>query len=536
MNMKKINITLLVAALLIMGSCGEDFLVKKPSQQFASETISNAAKTDPSLLASSVAGLAASMYADGSGGTGTGTIALRHDDYGQKGYDVYSDMLSSDMLLGALTYGWYGPVARYQATKDFTRAEDNLPWTYYYKLIFGANTIIDGLGGTDAVLPNVTTLDKSKRVIMGQAKAQRAHSYFYLAQFYGPGGYGDGSQKILPIYTKVQDNQPLSTAQDVYNLMVSDLTTAIDYLNGYVRSGPEEINQWVAKGILAYVLAARGSSADLQQVVTLTNDIITNGGYPMASPNALVAKFAPATGNPTADDARPILNLGVAGFNNVNTSPNWMWGVDLTLNSNLDLVSWYGQMDLFTYSYAWAGDPKVIDDGLYSLIRSDDIRKQQFTYLSWDDSHRWPINKFFSSVRTKFDDANEEGGQRYIIDDYVYMRVEEFYLLNAEANAKLGQDGDAKAILKTLLQPRITNIAYIDLLSGQTLQDEIYLQTRIELWGEGKSFLALKRNKATCKRGSTDLFYPGQSFTFDSDELTFPIPQQEVLNNAVLNK
>ena len=212
-----------------------------------------------------------------------------------------------------------------------------------------------------------------------------------------------------------------------------------------------------------------------------------------------------------------------------------MWGVDLTLANDLDLISWWGQVDMYTYSYAWAGDPKVIDNDLYASIRNDDLRKQQFVDIFGDETY-WPINKFYAQHRTQEMDDSEWGGQRQIIADYVYMRVEEMYLLNAEAQAKLGQDALAVDRLKELLDLRIADYSYVDALSGQALQDEIYLQTRIELWGEGKSYLALKRNKETLTRGPNHLFFPGESFTYDSDELTFPIPQAEVLNNPVLNQ
>ena len=49
----------------------------------------------------------------------------------------------------------------------------------------------------------------------------------------------------------------------------------------------------------------------------------------------------------------------LGGFNDVYT-PGWMWGIDLTSDTGLGLVSWWGQMDVFTYSYAWAGDAKAI--------------------------------------------------------------------------------------------------------------------------------------------------------------------------------
>jgi hypothetical protein len=83
-----------------------------------------------------------------------------------------------------------------------------------------------------------------------------------------------------------------------------------------------------------------------------------------------------------------------------------------------------------------------------------------------------------------------------------------------------------------LLDNRFPNAAsVINPLSGQALQDYIYLQTRIELWGEGKSYYALKRNKATVTRGTNHVYRAGESFAHNSDEISFQIPQSEINNN-----
>ena len=115
------------------------------------------------------------------------------------------------------------------------------------------------------------------------------------------------------------------------------------------------------------------------------------------------------------------------------------------------------------------------------------------------------------------------------------MRIAEMYLLNAEASAKTGDEGNAITMLKVLLNERVEDASYVDALSGQALLDEIYLQTRIELWGEGKSYLAMKRNKATITRGPNHLSFPGQSFSYDDDRLTLEIPQLEIQNNPNIN-
>ena len=515
MKIKYIMSFAILGVLIGSSGCKKDFLKTEPTSFVTPEQLGDAAKQDPKLLSGSIAGLYTTMFTPGVGGT-TG-----HDDFGQKGVDIYSDMLSSDMVLAALNYGWYEPITRYQATVDFTRNEDYIPFRYYYRQVFGANAVIDILGGTDAV-PETPALKAS----MGQAKAMRAYGYFYLSQLYAT-GYGDGSAKILPIYTNsdaANANQPKSTAKEVWDLMVSDLTTSVTYLEGFQRTSKDQIDQNVAKGLLAYVLAARGTSGDWNQVASLCEDI--KNAYPITTPIELVYNGS---------------NTSEAGFNNVAT-PSWMWGVDITLAQGLDLISWWGQVDLFTYSYAWAGDPKTIDEGLYNEIRSDDIRKGQFDppnggaesqyaadgYVAGDFDYM-PINKFF-------DPARIPGGQRQITTDLLYMRSDEFYLLYAEAEAYSGQDDLARQALSSYLSDRITDVSYISALSGQALKDEIYLQTRIELWGEGKSYLAMKRDKATITLGANHLFYEGESFPYNDPKLTFVIPQAEVLNNPNLNK
>ena len=109
------------------------------------------------------------------------------------------------------------------------------------------------------------------------------------------------------------------------------------------------------------------------------------------------------------------------------------------------------------------------------------------------------------------------------------------YLLSAEMSAKENMPIDARNRLKDILSKRFNSpadYAYVDGLTGQNLLDEVNLQTRIELWGEGKSYFSMKRNKVTIKRGPNHLFRSGESFMYNSDELTFKIPQSEIQNNV----
>lgn len=490
--MKNCNIKFsVIAFLLLLVGCEKDFLDNQPSEFLTQEQVGEAAAVNPAVIEGTISGIYSTMFDPGSGGT-TG-----HDDFGHKGYDIYSDMLSGDMALSVSTYGWYrADITEFQATTDFTRTRNYIVWRYYYRIIRSANLVIDALGGND-VVPEL----EENKYLMGQAKAIRAHSYFYLTQYFS-NSY-DPSAEILPIYDSPDDlNGPKVTTNEIYALMEKDLNDAISLLNDFARDSKSKVDKSVAQGILAYVLASKGDSH--QEVMDLTADVINNGGYALMNSNEVLE-----------------------GFNDLNT-PGWMWGVDLTVDAGLGLVSWWGQMDLYTYSYAWAGDAKAMDSDLYAAIPSDDVRKSQFAEPIGDYTDLMPLNKFYAPEKVI-------GGQANITTDYVYLRVSEMYLLHAEAAAKSGDDASARTMLKALLDERLPSTAYIDGLSGQALMDEIYLQTRIELWGEGKSYLSLKRNQGTVVRGSNHLSNVGVAINYDDERLTFEIPQSEIQNNPEIS-
>ncbi|GGW27353.1 RagB/SusD family nutrient uptake outer membrane protein [Arenibacter certesii] len=490
----KLYITILATGLLTLG-CSDDYLETKPTEFISTEQINDASELNPDVLEASLRGIYATMYQTGSGGTD-----LDHDDFGHKGYDIYGDMLSSDMVLAGTTYGWYSSVADMTSTVDYTNNNNYKVWRFYYRIILSANIVIEGLGGNDAELETAT-----EKQTMGQAKASRAFAYFYLANYFSKGF--EPSEPILPIHIDIEaPNQPLSSAEEVYKIVIDDLGNAINLLEGFSRSAKHEINQDVARGLLAYAYAATGQDAE---AAILANKVITGGNFSLMTKEEVTG-----------------------GFNDVNTN-GWMWGVDITLDNDLDLVSWWGQIDLFTYSYAWAGDPKVIDVDLYNAIPDNDVRKDQFEDQDGTENNNvlYPTGKFYAPER-------EIGGQRSVTTDYVYMRVAEMYLLHAETAAKSGDEPAAKASLKALLEERLesaSDAAYVDQLAGQDLLDEIYLQTRIELWGEGKSYLAMKRNKATITRGANHLSAVGEPIPYNDSRLTFEIPQSEIQNNPNIN-
>ncbi len=506
------KLTLLSSALLMLVGCSEDYLEKEPSEFLTNEQVVEAGENNADVLVGTLTGIYSLQFQDGSGGT------ENHDDFGHKGYDVYGDMLSGDMALSVSSFGWYrADITEFQAPLDFLQQRNYMPWRYYYRIIRSANLVIEAVGGNDAV----PELDENK-YILGQAKALRAHSYFYLTQYYQK--EYDPNEEILPIYVDPnEENGPKVAASQIYELMESDLNDAISLLDGFGRSAKNEINQDIAKGILAYVLASKDTPEAWGQVKTLTDEVIAEGAYPIMTASE-VAPTDAAEVNLTGNSG----SISGGGFNDVDT-PGWMWGVDVTSDVNMGLVSWWGQIDYFSYSYAGYGDYKAMDSNLYDQMPEDDVRRRQFHSNPEAANYLQPWGKFYDPARVP------RGPSQVITLDLIYMRIAEMYLLNAEAAVNIGMDAEARISLASVLDLRVDDTSYLDDLSGQDLEDEIYLQTRLEFWGEGKSYLAMKRNKATTVRGPNHLSFVDVAIPYNDERMTFEIPEAEILYNPAIS-
>lgn len=476
----------LVALSMLFTSCSESFLEKEPTSFLTPEQLAEISKLNPDALKSSISGLYALTFQYGTGGTDG------HDDFGQKSYDIAMDLMSGDMAMKSESYGWFSDASRLQGHRS-TASRTYMFWRYHYSIIKNTNLVFDILGG-DEVIPT----KKELAHYYGQAKAMRAYSYFQLVNMYGKQYAKDPNDLAIPVYlTKTEGLAEQLTVADVYTLIETDLLQAVEALDGFVRTNKNEINQDVAKGVLAYVYLQMGNNAEAAR---LSGEVITANKFPM------LAKA----------------DVSTTGFNDWQ-SANWMWAIDLTVDNSPALPTFWGHVDKFTYSYAWAGDAKIIDSDLFASIPATDARK------NWFDSEGLPVWKFYDAKR----DASEGGVNKTWDNDEVYMRVEEMHLINAEALARDNRLAEAKISLKTFLNQRDETVAAtVDLMDEPTFLDAVLYNWRVELWGEGRSLLTMKRFDKTYTRGANHLSgMAGVAVSADDDRLMFEIPQAESLNN-----
>ena len=146
--------------------------------------------------------------------------------------------------------------------------------------------------------------------------------------------------------------RPKSTQAEVYSAIISDLNDAVTLLDGFNRPNKGVVNKYVAKGMLAYTYAAMGDNANAS---ALALEVMNSSGHSITTKEQVVRyRHDGATESG-------------GGFNDLRTG-SWMWGIDITTNSDLGWINWWGQADVYTYGYQWAGDTKSIDEGLYNSI------------------------------------------------------------------------------------------------------------------------------------------------------------------------
>ena len=114
MKNNKLFLSLVTSLLFVTVGCDKEFLETEPTAFITQEQLAAASVNNPDLIRGTVSGIYSLMFETGTGGT-TG-----HNDFGQKGIDIWLDMLCGDMALSSNSYGWYQNTAVEYKRKTFT--------------------------------------------------------------------------------------------------------------------------------------------------------------------------------------------------------------------------------------------------------------------------------------------------------------------------------------------------------------------------------------------------------------------------------
>ncbi|MBI1343932.1 MAG: RagB/SusD family nutrient uptake outer membrane protein [Terrimonas sp.] len=486
--MKKVLLYVTPFLLLAMAGCKKSYLETKPSNAASEAQIFSKINA----VNAAIGGMYKEMFSFAVGGGS-------HSDYGQKSYDLSCDLMGNDMVIHTQGYGWYNTTYQYTNWGIATTGQmSDFAWYRYYDQIKQANKLYNFVDGvTDASAAQ-------KESIKGQALGMRAYAYYYLANYYQQSYKGHENDPGIPIYTAdTTGGKTRGTVQDVYNRIIADLTQAETLLTGKTRASKNEIDLSVVQGLRARVAL---TMEDWPTAATYANK--ARQGYTLMTPAQLTAYTAMSSVS----------------------SPECMWGSIILASEATIYASFYSHMDIRTGGYAALGQQKKITKALYDQINAADIRKALWTTPGTGTTS----NPDYNQLKFQVPDVSNRWQA-----DYFYMRAAEMYLIEAEALARQGgQDAAARVPLEALVKARYPAYSAAS-LSGQALLDEILLQRRIELWGEGFGLLDIKRLGQGLNRPSgpgnhgSPNFNPGIYTTPANDpRFLMRIPQRELDNNA----
>lgn len=501
-------IPVMAAAMVSFSSCSEDFLDREPDGGYITpDQIEESAGWNPKILLGQTQGITTSLIRWQAGGT------TSQHDFGQKSIDIAADLITHDMVFSqGNSYGWFRSEAIGNAVTR-TGARTQSTWYNYYKVIDACNFTFATIGGDEEEPTNV-----EHKIYYAEAKTARAFAYLQLETLYAGNYDTDKNKKVLPIYRQQSETYHApETNEKIYEQIHFDLDGAIQAFKNAEAEGITNTSIDQPSIAVAYTLKAY---AYLQM-----------GEYAKAKDNAALA---------IETSGKTILpqNKLTFGFNTV-SNDNWMWGVDITADNTGGLCTFWGMMDLYTYGYTAAGDWKVINSDLFNQIPETDARRSWFTsnpyYQNYEGTELAPLcllptGKFRSAI------SNTPMGDRTWESDIHFMRVEECYLIAAEAEARLGNLAPARTYLKEILDNRdAAKAEAIMSMSQEQLLDEIFYEWRVELWGEGKSLMTFKRFKTNAELTAENDYYTEQkTIEYNSPKFIFRIPNQELQYNPLL--
>lgn len=466
--MKSINI--LASAILVASCAGFDGLAPQGGTLLSSQ-IKEANEYAPSRGNAPFNGMytklgaPVSVYGGGTNG--------RPDDFGFIMIAFSSDIEAADLVTANSGYNWFSACGAL-TSRNADYANPYIRYAVPYNEIAAANEIIN-------TYPE-DIQDSEILYKLAQAHAIRAFSYLNLAPYFQFRYEIAANQPCVPLVTEYTEDftqNPRATVAQVYELIISDLNWAIENLEGYVRTDKSRIDRQVAYG-----LRARAN--------------LNMGNWSAAASDAAMA----ATGYIPAS----IAEVSKPSFYSLEEH-NWIWGYDMTTdlamtNPYATASSWIRSFSGDSYSAA-TQVYSCINSLLYDKIPATDVRKGWWVNSSLEspllENVTWngvsgnavatlEIENiklpFLPYTNVKF--GMNQVGSTNNDEDWPFMRVEEMILIQAEGLVRSGSRAEGKQLLENFVQT-YRDPSYSADASGRSLEDEIWYQRRVELWGEGFS-------------------------------------------------
>lgn len=490
---KYILAALVLGGTLSLTSCNEDFLDTTPTSSIGDVTAYSTADN----LMTIINGMHRNMY------------YRQNSSQGQNGYTaqmIYADVLGEDVIFPTEGNRWFVSTMRWLDNNNESSGNVSYPWNFWYGMIRNANNVItygkEASGSVDL-----------KENAIGQAHAYRAFAYFQLVQLYAnryKAGMNNDQMGVVirldPSPEVMQEHKARSTVEETYEQIWKDLDEAEKLLAGKTKNNASHF-------ALDNVLGLKARVALVQQ------------NYAKAAQYAQLAR-----------QGKSLMSIEdyVKGFNDYENK-EWMWGVKIVDDQTDYFGNFHAYMSRNYNSTQIRQAPKIMNIKLYNAFPKSDVRTQvvdstgQHKDLELANSY-----SKFPYTSQKFLTKNKNNNVS--LGDVPFMRVAEMYLIEAEAKYHLGDEAGSKAVLAELVKardPEFTSFAS----SGAKYLEEIMLNRRIELWGEGFRFFDLKRTNSPLNRRDTgaDAAVINNTWEINANDSrwTYVIPRSELNSNPL---
>lgn len=482
MKLNKLYFAFAAAALLSFAACSEIDEIKPAGGTLLESQLQETNVADPSKALASFNGLFTYLGAPNNPLGGS----TRPDCYSFIMITFCDDLEGADIWIPDNNYNWFS-VCGELSSRNANYRNPGVRYKSPYDLIGLCNTFIKSYPA-DVEDPEILAM-------IAQAYALRAFAYQRLAINFQFGPTIAPEAPCVPLVTpETEDftNNPRATTAKVYEQIINDLDFAVMHLEGYDRPSKARINKAVALGLRARAYLAMGewAKADADASAAITE--------------ATAENIKPKT----AAEIKTSLKDGTA-FADI-SEKDWMWGYDMTSVVAASYAyatssSWLRSFSANGYSPACQAY-SCVNTLLYDKIPATDVRKQWWVDadLKSDmlDGVTWNGNpdvanyvetdvkmKFIPYTNVKF--GCNPIGTTTNEEDFPFMRIDEMYLIQAEAKEHVAAGTGAPILtnyVKTYRDP-----AYDITGRGLTTLNEIWFQRRVELWGEGFFTFDLKR-------------------------------------------
>ena len=514
MRFKYLTYTTALASVALFAACEE--MDTMPEGSTVTEQQKQEIKEqDPSKSKASVSGVFMSFSASM---PNESSIGSAHNDFGYPSVMLFTDCDGEDVVSTVTDYNWLSHSVSY-TNRSVSSYIPQVAWQDLYSYIFAANNIF--------AVTSEDTENSTEQYSLASGHAVRAFAYFQLAQLFQFNIVGHEDSPCVPIVTEenakdyLAKGGPRATVKEVYGLIYSDIDRAIELLT---NCGVEPADKRYVGLDVAYGLRAR------------INLVCQKWDAALADADSAIKNSA----------ATPASIEEVSGptFSSVNES-NWMWGIIINETDDVvssGIVNWISHIGSLNYGYANYSKGMRISSKLYHSIAESDIRKgwwlNDTCYSANLNARQASYMKKYSYrayTNVKFGPYNDVVGTATNANDIPLMRIEEMYLIKAEAELMSGK-GDALATLtdfvKTYRDPE-----YSFTEGDLDLHQEIWRQRRIEFWGEGISWFDVMRLGTGIDRRNAG-FESVYAFVIAGTDtkLLYPIPESEVQANPALSE